>query len=71
MQLTKRNPTDELITNHTDIYSFQMRMQGDFPNNYLGVHVGGHFWVGGDPGKSSSLPSKTPAKPKSVTKTLS
>ena len=28
-------------------------MQGDFPNNYLGVHAGGHFWVGGDPGKSS------------------
>ena len=27
-------------------------MQGDFPNNYLGVHAGGHFWVGGDPGKS-------------------
>jgi len=30
-----------------------MKMQGDFPNNYLGVHAGGHFWVGGDPGKSS------------------
>jgi len=45
-------PPDELITNHTDIYSFQMRMQGDFPNNYLGVHAGGHFWVGGDPGES-------------------
>jgi tyrosinase len=32
-------------------------MQGDFPNNYLGVHAGGHFWVGGDPGKPSSTPS--------------
>lgn len=25
-------------------------MQGDFPNKYFGVHAGGHFWVGGDPG---------------------
>jgi hypothetical protein len=34
-----------------------MKMQGDFPNNYLGVHAGGHFWVGGDPGKSTFPPS--------------
>jgi tyrosinase len=25
-------------------------MQGDFPNGFLGVHTGGHFTVGGDPG---------------------
>lgn len=25
-------------------------MQGDFPAGYLGVHAGGHFWIGGDPG---------------------
>jgi tyrosinase len=41
---------DELITNRTDILSFQNRMQGDFPASYLGVHAGGHFWIGGDPG---------------------
>jgi tyrosinase len=39
-----------------------MRMQGDFPNNYLGVHAGGHFWVGGDPGKFLSS-SPHPKKP--------
>jgi hypothetical protein len=34
-------------------------MQGDFPNNYLGVHAGGHFWVGGDPGKFfSTIPKE-------------
>lgn len=44
--------TDELLTNHTEISSFQDRMQGDFPNEYIGVHTGGHFWVNGDPGKS-------------------
>jgi tyrosinase len=25
-------------------------MQGDFVTGYFGVHAGGHFWVGGDPG---------------------
>jgi tyrosinase len=25
-------------------------MQGDFPNGFLGVHTGGHFTIGGDPG---------------------
>ena len=41
---------DELITNRTNIANFQDRMQGDFPDKYMGVHAGGHFWVGGDPG---------------------
>jgi tyrosinase len=41
-----------------------MKMQGDFPNNYLGVHAGGHFWVGGDPGKSPSSPPQTPSPSK-------
>lgn len=39
-----------------------MKMQGDFPNNYLGVHAGGHFWVGGDPGKLFH-PSPNMSKP--------
>jgi tyrosinase len=48
-------------------------MQGDFPNNYLGVHAGGHFWVGGDPGKSlkspllPSLPISPPKKSPQLT----
>lgn len=43
--------SDELLTNYDNILDFQNRMQGDFPAEYLGVHAGGHFWVGGDPGK--------------------
>ncbi len=33
----------------TDITSFQNRLQGDFPNKYLGVHSGGHYTISGDP----------------------
>lgn len=40
----------ELILLHSDIGSFQARMQGDFPNGFLGVHSAGHFTIGGDPG---------------------
>ncbi|KAM0284298.1 hypothetical protein ACHAQH_002092 [Verticillium albo-atrum] len=41
--------TYDLITKETDIYWFQTVMQGDFTSN-IGVHGGGHFMVGGDPG---------------------
>ncbi|KAF7182921.1 hypothetical protein CNMCM7691_002665 [Aspergillus felis] len=40
----------DLINNYTDILSFQNRMQGDFPNGFLGIHSGGHYTIGGDPG---------------------
>lgn len=40
----------DLIVNYNDIVSFQDRMQGDFPNNFLGVHAGGHNTLSGDPG---------------------
>jgi tyrosinase len=39
-----------LIQNNNDFLSFSSRMQGDFPNGFLGVHTAGHFTVGGDPG---------------------
>jgi tyrosinase len=39
-----------LLTAYTDIGSFQNRMQGDFVRGYLGVHAGGHYTCGGDPG---------------------
>lgn len=46
--------TDEqvssLITDFKDFASFSTRMQGDFPNGFLGVHTAGHFTAGGDPG---------------------
>ncbi|KAF8851192.1 tyrosinase [Acephala macrosclerotiorum] len=46
---TDANSTD-LITGYTDIGSFQTRMQGDFASGFYGVHTGGHFTIGGDPG---------------------
>jgi len=40
----------DLIVGYTDIASFQNRLQGDFNNGYLGIHSGGHYTDGGDPG---------------------
>jgi hypothetical protein len=40
----------ELIKTSKDILTFQNRMQGDFPNKYLGVHSAGHYTIGGDAG---------------------
>jgi len=46
--------TDEdsytLITENPDIYWFETQMQGDFASGFYGVHTGGHFTFGGDPG---------------------
>ncbi|KAF2840994.1 Di-copper centre-containing protein [Patellaria atrata CBS 101060] len=39
-----------LILQNPDIAAFQSRMQGDFPAGFAGVHTGGHFTIGGDPG---------------------
>lgn len=47
--LTDANST-ALITQNTDIMSFQTVMQGNFAAGLLGVHTAGHFLVGGDPG---------------------
>lgn len=46
---TDQNSTD-LITENKDILDFQNVMQGDFANGVFGVHTGGHFTFGGDPG---------------------
>ncbi|KAK4237182.1 putative tyrosinase [Achaetomium macrosporum] len=46
---TEQNTTD-LITQSADIGTFQTTMQGDFSTGFYGVHVGGHFTFGGDPG---------------------
>ncbi|KAL4999945.1 hypothetical protein BDV10DRAFT_163623 [Aspergillus recurvatus] len=37
------------LFNRTTIADFQSRLQGDFPNGYLGVHSGGHYTISGDP----------------------
>ena len=42
--------SSSLITGNPDIYWFQTVMQGDFSNGVYGVHTGGHFTIGGDPG---------------------
>lgn len=46
--------TDEasytLLTENPDMYWFQTQMQGDFDAGFYGVHTGGHFTFGGDPG---------------------
>jgi tyrosinase len=39
-----------LITRYTDIGAFQGRLQGDFVYGYFGIHAGGHYTIGGDPG---------------------
>lgn len=44
-----QNVTD-LITQSPNISAFQTTLQGNFPAGFLGVHTGGHFFVGGDPG---------------------
>ncbi|TVY52368.1 Tyrosinase-like protein orsC [Lachnellula cervina] len=46
---TEENSTT-LITENSDIDSFQDTMQGDFDAGEYGVHGGGHFTIGGDPG---------------------
>jgi hypothetical protein len=39
----------DLITNYPDILSFQNKMQ-NFTLGVMGVHNGGHYTIGGDPG---------------------
>lgn len=47
---TKDSDVTALINDSPDFYTFTTVMQGDFPNGFLGVHTGGHFTIGGDPG---------------------
>src|SRR6187402_2344504 len=46
---TDQSSTD-LITDSDDVGTFQTVMQGDFASGFYGVHTGGHFTIGGDPG---------------------
>jgi len=50
MRWTKSSDVTGLITNYTDIGSFQDTMQGNFTSDNIGVHGGGHYTIGGDPG---------------------
>lgn len=41
---------NDLILDHDNIWTFQNRMQGDATTGYVGIHSGGHYTIGGDPG---------------------
>lgn len=47
---TRTDQIHDLITQQNDVYWFQETMQGDFAKLILGVHSGGHYTVGRDPG---------------------
>ena len=47
---TKDSDSYSLITQSANISSFQTTMQGDVATGFYGVHTGGHFTIGGDPG---------------------
>ncbi|KAL3422255.1 tyrosinase central domain-containing protein [Phlyctema vagabunda] len=49
-QWTTDDNSTSLLTENPDIYWFQTVMQGDFSTGFYGVHTGGHFTIGGDPG---------------------
>lgn len=49
-QWNKDSDSYALLTQNPDIYWFQTVMQGNFAAGFYGVHTGGHFTFGGDPG---------------------
>ncbi|KAK6224838.1 tyrosinase central domain-containing protein [Colletotrichum tabaci] len=56
--------TTELILNHDGIEWFQAVMQGDdryTPGVEIGVHGGGHYTIGGDPGSDAFISTGEPA----------
>jgi len=55
--VTATNYTYHLIADegNKDIYWFQTVMQGQFDLGLWGVHTGGHFTIGGDPGGVGAL----------------
>jgi hypothetical protein len=48
--VTTANYTYDLIVNNPSLDRFQTVMQGEFALGKWGVHTGGHFTIGGDPG---------------------
>lgn len=50
MRWTKTSDVTGLIKNYTDIGPFQDTMQGNLTSGNIGVHGGGHYTIGGDPG---------------------
>jgi tyrosinase len=54
--VTFANYTYALIQNNNDINKFQQDMLGIPEKNDWGVHLGGHYTIGGDPGGVSTFP---------------
>jgi tyrosinase len=52
---TTANWTHALITEYQDVDAFQKTMLGQPEKNDWGIHIGGHYTIGGDPGGVSDL----------------
>ena len=48
--VTTANYTYDLITKNTNAHWFQTVLEGQFTQGKWGLHIGGHFTIGGDPG---------------------
>ena len=57
--ITRANYTYSLITNSKTVDKFQQDMLGIPEKNDWGVHMGGHYTIGGDPGGVSRRPNNT------------
>lgn len=44
----------DLLVNNDNVYDFEMQMQGVPGSGNIGVHGGGHYSMGGDPGRDVS-----------------
>ncbi|KAJ5984191.1 tyrosinase [Penicillium waksmanii] len=51
----------DLITKSNDVWDFEMTMQGFPDSGLIGVHGGGHFAMGGDPGRDVFVSPGDPA----------
>lgn len=51
----------DLITQSQDVWEFEMTMQGFPDSGLIGVHGGGHFSMGGDPGRDVYVSPGDPA----------
>lgn len=63
---TRADITHALITNSPDIKTFQNTLQGLDASNvhaFISVHAGGHFTIGGDPGRVRGLLLAPPPSP--------
>ncbi|VBB81647.1 Putative protein of unknown function [Podospora comata] len=48
--VTSAKDVHDVITKNNDAHWFQTVMEGQFPQGKWGIHAGGHYTVGGDPG---------------------